>query len=88
MQTVTGNPDDCSVSLACAGTAASAAIANIVVISTACSALTWISESGGKDYNGGVASNYKADRGMVLEGTGRELIESCQRGERESFRTV
>ncbi len=35
-----------------------------------------------------VASNWKADRGMVLEDTGRELIESCQRGERDSFRTL
>ena len=35
-----------------------------------------------------MASNYKADRGMVLEDTGRELIESCQRGERDSFRTL
>jgi hypothetical protein len=25
---------------------------------------------------------------MVLEDTGRELIESCQRGERDSFRTL
>ena len=25
---------------------------------------------------------------MVLEGTGREFIESCQRGERNSFRTL
>ena len=35
-----------------------------------------------------VAANYKADRGMVLEDTGRELIESCQRGDKDKVYSI
>ena len=34
------------------------------------------------------ASNAITDRAMVLDGAERELIESCQRGDRESFRAL
>jgi RNA polymerase sigma-70 factor (ECF subfamily) len=35
-----------------------------------------------------VTSNIITDRAMVLDGTERELIESCQRGDRDAFRAL